>query len=62
MATNGHCGNLNTEYLANLITSTMWILVFILCIGMYINTYKQVSIHVLQLSPQFLILAVFIAV
>jgi len=62
MPMNGHCGNLSTEYLSNLITSTMSIFVFILGICMYINTHKQVSIHVLQLPPQLLILAVFMAV
>lgn len=62
MPSNGHCGNLNTEHLSNLITSTVWIFVFILCICIYRNTCKQMFIHALQLPPQLLICIVFMAV
>lgn len=62
MPSNGHCGNLNTEHLSNLITNTVWIFVFILYICMHRNTCKQVFIHVLQLPPQLLIWVVFTAV
>lgn len=60
MPMNRRCGNLNIEYLSNLITSTMSI--FVLCLCTHINTFQQVSIHVLQLSPQLLILPVFAVV
>lgn len=41
MHRNGYCGNLNTKYLSNVITSMMCISVFILCTSLLINTHTH---------------------